>query len=314
MWWYSRPARRRPDGLRACKLVGGLLLVLASAPAVAQELSPRAYWPAPQGTRILTAVYAYSWGDIVTDPALPVTGAESSLNKAVVGYFHTLSLFGRTSNVVVELPYAWGSARGLVQGVERVRELAGLGDAAVTLSVNLKGAPAMSVAEFRALAAAPPSILAASLRLVAPTGRYAEDRLVNVGANRWAAKAELGYIQPLTPDWHLEIEAGAWFFGENDEFPLGVREQDPVYAAEFHLVRRFAAGDWASINANFFRGGRTSTDGTASNDRQRNGDLGLAYTFSLDRKQSLKFAASTGVLTEAGGKYRTLSVNYIRLL
>lgn len=308
--WYLRASLCLP----ARRVLAGLLLVLASAGAFAQELSPRAYWPAPQGTRILTGIYAYSWGEVVTDPALPVTGAESSINKAIVGYFHTLSILGRTSNVVVELPYAWGSARGIVFGQERVRNLAGLGDIGLTLSVNLKGAPSMTPAEFRQLLAAPPSILAASLKVVAPTGRYSEDRLVNVGANRWAAKAEVGYIRPLTPEWHLEIEAGAWFFGENEEFLSGRREQDPVYAAELHLVRRLAGGSWASANANFFGGGRTSTNGTANNDRQRNADLGVAYTMSIGRRTSLKFSASAGVLTEAGGHYRTLSVNYIRLL
>ena len=49
--------------------LAALLLSFASAGAMVQELSPRAYWPAPQGTRIATAAYAYTWGDVITDPS-----------------------------------------------------------------------------------------------------------------------------------------------------------------------------------------------------------------------------------------------------
>ena len=47
--------RTRTRALRAT-VVFGLLAV----PAVAEELSPRAYWPAPRGTRLFFAGYAYS--------------------------------------------------------------------------------------------------------------------------------------------------------------------------------------------------------------------------------------------------------------
>jgi hypothetical protein len=81
--------------------VSGLLAVSASA----QELSPRAYWPAPKGTILTFVGYSHSSGDVITDPSLPIVGVDSSLNTLQVGYLQTVSLFGRTSNLVVELPY-----------------------------------------------------------------------------------------------------------------------------------------------------------------------------------------------------------------
>ena len=65
----SRPWTR---ALLASAVCGVLAL-----PAGAQELSPRAYWPAPRGTQLLFVGYSYSWGDIVTDPSLPVVGVDS---------------------------------------------------------------------------------------------------------------------------------------------------------------------------------------------------------------------------------------------
>ena len=71
----------------ACCAIG-----LLAAPAAAQELSPRAYWPAPEGTRLLFVGYAYSSGDVVTDPSLPLAGVDSRLNTGLLGYLQTNSL------------------------------------------------------------------------------------------------------------------------------------------------------------------------------------------------------------------------------
>ena len=62
----------------------------------------------------------------------------------------------------------------------------------VTLSVNLLGAPTMTSKDFQALRADPHPILGASLKVVAPTGQYDPNRLLNTGGNRWGVKAELG--------------------------------------------------------------------------------------------------------------------------
>ncbi len=47
-----------------------------SSPAGAQELTPRAYWPAPEGTKVVVLGYQFSSGDVVTDPSLPIRGVD----------------------------------------------------------------------------------------------------------------------------------------------------------------------------------------------------------------------------------------------
>ena len=54
-------------------------------------------------------------------------GVGSRLNTAQVGYLQTLSLFGRTSNIVVELPYTWGTTVGTLEGEPARRDLSGVG-------------------------------------------------------------------------------------------------------------------------------------------------------------------------------------------
>jgi len=242
---------------------------LWAAGAAAQELSPRAYWPAPKGTKVMISGYAYSSGDVLTDPSLPVYDVDSRLHSAVLGYLQTFSLWGRTANIVGELPYTWGSTKGFVFGDPARRDLSGFSDLAVTLAVNLQGAPSMTPADFRELRANPRPILGASLKVLAPTGHYEEGRLINVGANRWAIKPELGYIIPLRPKWVLELEAGAWFFSDNDDFLNGKREQHPIFAAEVHLVKRIRpAGEADSPRILGFTGGQLLCGRAADNRRK----------------------------------------------
>jgi hypothetical protein len=287
---------------------------LLAVPTSAQELSPRAYWPAPKGTIVGFVGYSHSSGDVVTDPSLPVVGVDSRLNTAQVGYLHTRSVFGRTSNIIVELPYTWGTTVGTLEGEPARRDLSGVGDLALTLSVNLLGAPSMTRAEFQQLRRNPHPIVGASVRVLAPTGSYSPDKLINVGAHRWAVKAEVGSIFPIRPPWHLELEVGAWLFGDNVEFLGATREQRPVLSLETHLVRRFRPGFWASLDFNFYTGGRSIVDGEELGDLQRNSRLGVTVAFPVGRRHVLKASYSTGVVTESGGDYSSFAVGYSVLL
>ncbi len=69
----------------------GALCSLWAAGAAAQELSPRSYWPAPRGTKVLISGYVYSSGDVLTDPSLPVYDVDSRLHTAVLGYLQTFT-------------------------------------------------------------------------------------------------------------------------------------------------------------------------------------------------------------------------------
>ena len=57
------------------------------------------------------------------------------------------------------------------------------------LSVLLAGAPAMTPQQFAKSPRRP--IVGTSLTLAIPTGQYYQDRLVNLGTNRWALTAQL---------------------------------------------------------------------------------------------------------------------------
>lgn len=287
-----------------------LASVLSADAASAQELSPRAYWPVPTGTKVALVGYTYSFGDVLTDPSLPIVGVDSRISTSLVAYGHSLNLWGRMANLLVELPFSWGTTKAGLEGDVARRDFSGVGDLGVTLAVNLRGAPSMTLAEFRELRENPHPILGASVKILVPIGRYEANKLINVGANRWAVKAELGYMNPVRPRWLLELQLGAWFFGDNDDFLGMTREQQPVVAVQGHLVRRFRSGFWGSLDLNYFAGGRSTVGGEARADLQRNSRFGATVMVPIHRRHGIKLKYSLGVVTETGGDFDTLLMSY----
>jgi hypothetical protein len=290
-----------------------LLWMIVAVPGTvwAQELVPRAYWPTPNGTNALVLSYQRSTGDIVTDPSLPITGVDSDIDYLQISYQRTFNLAGRTAAMQLSLPYSWGETTGFLGGELHSREITGVGDARVRLSYNIKGAPSMNVNEFRALRDAPHTIVGTSLIIQAPSGEYEADKVINVGTNRWAVKPAIGVIWPMRPMWLLEFELGAWFFGDNKDFLGETREQDPILSTEFHLVRRIRQGLWASLDANFYFGGRTIIAGEEQANLQRNSRIGATVVYPLARGHAIRGSYSTGVVAETGGDFEMLTLSYL---
>jgi len=276
----------------------------------AQELTPRAYWPAPKGIKVLVVGYVYATGDVYFDPSIPLSGVNSRVNRTDLAYLHTFSLWGRTTNVVVDLPYSWGMTQGMIVDTPARGTFSGIGDLAVTLAVNLLGAPSMTPKDFQALRAQPRPILGGSLKVVAPTGKYDADKLLNVGSNRWAMRAELGSMIPLRPKWLLELDLGVWWIGDDPDFIGGYREQEPITTFQAHLVRRFKPGFWASLDLNYFTGGRQIIGGKKLSDVQQNSKIGGTVVVPFHGRSAVKIGYARGLYTEFGTDFNQFLVSY----
>jgi hypothetical protein len=279
-----------------------------------QELTPRFYWPAPIGTKVAVAGYSYLLGDIFMDPSIPIYGVETRLHMGFFAYMQSFSLLERTASVLVELPYTWGITKGTVVNTAAEIKLSGFNDLGITLAMNLLGAPSMSPADFQYMRDNPRTILGTSLKVFLPTGQYFSDKLVNVGANRWAFKPEFGALIPLIPKLLLEVEAGVWFFTRDKEFMMGTRKQEPIISGELHLVKRFKPGLWASLESNFFWGGQQKIGENQLVDRQRNSRIGATFALPVHRRHSFKLGYSFNIITEYGTDFHLFLVTYTMLL
>jgi hypothetical protein len=284
---------------------------LWSAGACAQELSPRAYWPTPRGTRVLMLSYLNSSGGVLTDPSLPATGVKANINYAQLDYQQTFSLFSRTAILQATVPYAHGSISGFLEGDFVDRNFAGPSDARLRLAVNLLGAPSMDGKAFRELAADPGPIIGASLLLQAPSGEYDSSRLINTGGNRWAIKPAIGAILPIRRTLLFECEIGVWLYGDNNDYLGQKREQKPIWSAQAHLVKVLRSGVWAAVDANYYHGGRTRIEAQQNQDEQRNSRMGVTLLFPLTKGHALRTVYSRNIATSAGGDFDSFSLSWV---
>jgi hypothetical protein len=286
--------------------LAALLLVLQAPAARAQDIEPRSYSNAPIGVNFVVAGVAGTRGGLSFDPALPVENPSLRTGNAVLGYARVVELWGQSAKVDVIIPYTWLSGDAIYAGAPVERVVDGAGDMAFRLSANLHGAPAMNLREFAAYEQ--DIIVGASLRVVAPTGQYDNTRIVNIGGNRWSFKPEIGVSKAAGP-WTLELAAAATFYTDNGDFNNGkTRSQDDIYTVQAHLIRSYASGIWASLGATYFAGGRTTIDGARANDLQQNWRLGGTLSLPVDRHNSVKLYASSGISDRTGNNFDLLGI------
>jgi hypothetical protein len=280
------------------------MTVTSMRTAAAQELDPRAYTAAPIGVNFLVIAGGRSTGGVVVDPSLQIDDVEATIDSVGIGLGRTVDLFGRTALILAVVPYAWGDVSGSVGEESRRVTRSGLADPRVKLSVNLIGGRALTPREFAG--AARPTIVGVSLAVAPPLGQYTGAKLINLGANRWAFKPEIGVSHALGR-WTIEGYSGVVLFTTNREFYTGasVREQASVVALQAHVSYTLRRQLWAAFDATWYSGGTTTVNGTEKADLQRNSRIGATLSFPVGRRQSIKFSGSTGATTRIGADFHT---------
>src|SRR4249919_782470 len=113
--------------------------------ARAQDAEPRSYSNTPIGLNFLIAGAIYSQGKLAFDPDLSVADAKFHSSTGLLAYVRSFDFAGQSAKFDMIVPASSFAAWGVVDGQPRVREMAGLGDPRFRVSVNLMGAPALSV-------------------------------------------------------------------------------------------------------------------------------------------------------------------------
>ena len=261
----------------SCAVLAACMLAGFESPACAQDIEPRAYSNAPVGVNFLIAGYAYTRGGVAFGPSLPITNPNLNTSNAVVAYARVLDLWGMSAKFDATVPYTWLSGTADYRGQTVPRTVDGFANSAFRLSVNLYGAPALTLKEFADWEQ--DLIIGASFRVVAPWGQYDDSKLVNIGTNRWSFKPEVGISKAIGP-WTMEVEAAATLYTDNNDFFGGkTLSQAPLYSLQGHLIYGFRSGIWASLDATYFVGGRTTVNGVLNSDLQQNWRVGGTLAF-----------------------------------
>src|SRR4051812_21883448 len=291
------------------KLISTIVYCFICFITKAQDLEPRAYANVPKGMNVISAVYALSSGDVLTDPSLPITGFKVTAHNFGAGYVHTFALANKLARIQVAVPLIFMSGNLKINGRDTSGVRNGFGDARIRLGINLFGSPALDKKDFRKYQQK--MIIGASIVISVPTGLYYKDKRINLGSNRWAIKPEVG-VSKKFKRFYAEAYTGVWFYTHNDEFLTNkTLKQQPVLSLQAHVSYYFKNQMWIGVNGNWFNGGKTLVDNVASGDLKDNYRVGGTFSMPIAKKHSIKFQFHIGAFTNTGYDYNLFSIGYV---
>jgi hypothetical protein len=182
------------------------------------------------------------------------------------------------------------------------------------LAINLIGGPPLAgraYADYRAKTDIE-TIVGAALGIQLPTGNYLEDRLINLGTNRFTFRPQLG-MQQKYYNWTFEVTGTVFLYTDNTSFFGGNRlEQEPFFTIDGSLEYYFPGGAWLSGGIGFGAGGESEVNDIAKDDYRRN--LGWSLSAGFPITPWLGFKASyVGIetLEDVGASSNTFSVGLL---
>jgi hypothetical protein len=175
----------------------------------------------------------------------------------------------------------------------------GFADPAMQLVVNLFGTPPLK-SGVDLLNYEPTWTLDVATMLAIPIGEYDDDKLVNIGQNRWFGriafpfKYHFGVFNPgyMTS---LEITPSVWLFAENDDFMGQKLENDPLWQLEAHLTHDFTPNLFGSLDLLYRGGFQSEVDGVDAGDDIDVGDLGFTLNYQVNDNFAIRTSYSSNM-------------------
>lgn len=215
---------------RSCFL---LLTICLSIYSHGQDLEPRVYANVPKDLNVIAFGYVLTDGNVITDPSLPIENISIHSQTIAAGYLRTFSVADKLARIQITTRFTFmGGSETLTNGDKIVGSRTGFADARIRFGINLLGSPALDRKNFGSFEQK--TILGVSLVTNVPIGRYYNDKVINIGANRWAFKPELGISKRFK---HIYVEAytGVWFYTDNTDYLNGKEfDQQPTFSLQAH--------------------------------------------------------------------------------
>jgi len=272
------------------------LSAFAIAPARAQFDGARTYWPLPKNMSILSTHYVGGtanaswnvWNQIQAD-------VDINSDFLLLGYTRSQPLFGRSIHWQLLLPVGTVQTDSPLPFSTNDEFVQGVGDPSFGATVNIFGAPALTVKEYIRHEVNFSANISGTVYF--PLGQYNETEALNIGSNQWRVRFAAPMVKSIGP-WipgkrtTLEVVPSVMIIGDNDN-NLGNRiEQDPTFAIEAHLTRDITRKVFASIDYTWLSGGdQTFTDVTTSMVVRQTDGLGaqtLGATLSYELNDSMR--------------------------
>jgi hypothetical protein len=285
--------------------------------ANAQDIEPRRWSSLPLGTQVIGAGYANSFGTVTFDPLLQADDVTVSVNTFVVSYVKPFKLGNKLARLDVTLPYNFMRFEGNLSGESISLERNGFGDSRLRLSMNLIGPPASNTKELGKYLKENPknTTFGVSIAATLPTGQYFDEKLINIGQNRFIIRPQIGMVHNWN-NWSYELTGSLFIFSNNNNFFEGqTKKQEPVFALQTHLIKRINSKIWASASASYGIGGESIVGGVSNADLRTNFLSAASCGFKLTTFQSCKITYLNSItLKDLGSNTHSFIIGWSHII
>ncbi|MGI9547795.1 MAG: transporter [Flavobacteriaceae bacterium] len=214
-----------------------------------------------------------------------------NVHTLVIAYVHPFKLGEKLARIDALIPVSFARWEGLLSGLPASTERNGLADPRIRFSLHLKGPPAMEAAEMKKylLEHRKYTTIGVSVAITVPLGQYNDERLLNLGLNQFVFRPQLGMLHNWGL-WSFELTASVFIFTKNNDFfNDSDKRQDPLFAAQAHLIKRFTSRHWISVSTGYGLGGQSVVNRQSNNDVRSNFLGAASFGIPIGKKQSAKF-------------------------
>lgn len=265
------------------------VLWLVSGQVLAQDLEPRRWAHMPTGLNFFGVGVAYTKGDILFDPVLQLEDVTFRNASTAFVYLRSFGLFGKSARIDAVVPYASGRWQGLLEGEPAKTRRRGFGDPRIRLSMLLYGGPEETPQEFSKNEKSN-TVVGIGLAVQMPFGHYEEDKLLNLGSNRWVVRPQIG-VTHTRNRWTYELTGSVFWYSDNDEFWNGNKlENTTLSSIQGHVIYNWSPGLWVSFSSGYGHGANATINGLASDGQTRNWLSALSLGVPINHQNGLKFA------------------------
>jgi hypothetical protein len=294
-----------------------ITMLLLNGSVLAQDDGARAYWHAREKTNTFSFQYL-SMGLNASDALVFAPGqyiypnAKVDADISMGTWAHHLAVFKRPSVIAVNVVGGSIGAdfnadlfpellpSGVGPGVAFAESSSGFADPSVAFVVGLIGTPRLN-STVDLLNYEPGFSMDLALLLSVPVGVYENDKLVNLGLNRWFGRIALPlkyHFGVFSPGYmsSFEITPSVYLFGDNDDFMVGhTLKSEPIWQIESHLTHDFTRKFFGSIDLLYQNGFQSELDGTEFGETLEIGSLGFSLNYQIQDNIMIRTSYNSNV-------------------
>ncbi len=289
-----------------------LLGILFSHPLglSAQELEPRILSAVPVKGNFTAVGYGYSSGNILLDNSLPVEDLRAELHSFIAGYSRSFKAFNKLAKASIVVPASFVTLKALVEGVDTSANRNGFGDMQLKMSLVLIGVQPAELSDFPT-AERKEFRLGFQIAVRAPTGKYDNTKLINLGTNRWGFKAGVAAVKVFNSKWFWEAQINTWSFTQNNDFNRGnTLKQKMILSFQSHVTYVINSNMWFAAGAGSNHFGETLLNDVGQDNQQQAVRYGASYAIRFGRRHGLKLTFSNGLISRQGADFTTVGMSY----